>query len=417
MLSLDIREDFCLQYFNNEDFEAEQYDKYLKQYEIASLKTNWSLAFLNFGQNLIFSGALSAIMIMAARDILAGNMTVGNLVMVNGLLFQLSVPLGFLGSVYREIRQALIDMQVMFQLMTVKPGIPSSTNNPTLQITPESAEIVFDKICFEYIPGQRILHDMSFTVPAGQNIAIVGGSGSGKSTLIRLLYRFFEPSSGSIRIGEQDITAVDMESLRKAIAIVPQDSVLFHNTIRHNIAYGNLSASEDQIFRAAEMAELHSSIQDWPSGYDTAVGERGLKLSGGEKQRVAIARAILKDSPILIFDEATSSLDSITESSIMKALGQATQGRTSIIIAHRLSTVVNCDRILVLSEGRVAEEGTHHQLLAKQDSLYSALWTSQHSHGHMMGEHHDKVEHNTGCNNGDHIHEHEHHDGCGHAHH
>jgi len=407
-----------VKYFNNEDFEAEQYDKYLKQYEIASLKTNWSLAFLNFGQNLIFSGALSAIMIMAARDILAGNMTVGNLVMVNGLLFQLSVPLGFLGSVYREIRQALIDMQVMFQLMTVKPGIPSSTNNPTLQITPESAEIVFDKICFEYIPGQRILHDMSFTVPAGQNIAIVGGSGSGKSTLIRLLYRFFEPSSGSIRIGEQDITAVDMESLRKAIAIVPQDSVLFHNTIRHNIAYGNLSASEDQIFRAAEMAELHSSIQDWPSGYDTAVGERGLKLSGGEKQRVAIARAILKDSPILIFDEATSSLDSITESSIMKALGQATQGRTSIIIAHRLSTVVNCDRILVLSEGRVAEEGTHHQLLAKQDSLYSALWTSQHSHGHMMGEHHDdKVKHNTGCSHGDHTHEHEHHDGCGHAHH
>jgi len=403
-----------VKYFNNEDFEAEQYDKYLKDYEIASLKTNWSLAFLNFGQNLIFSAALSGIMIMAARDIIAGNMSVGNLVMVNGLLFQLSVPLGFLGSVYREIRQALIDMQVMFQLLTVKPRISSNTSHPALQIDSKNAEIVFDKICFDYISGQRILHDLTFTVPAGQNIAIVGGSGSGKSTIIRLLYRFFEPSSGSIRIGDQNINAVDMESLRRAIAIVPQDSVLFNNSIKHNIAYGNLSAADDEVFRAADMAELHGSIKEWPKGYDTAVGERGLKLSGGEKQRVAIARAILKDSPILIFDEATSSLDSITESSIMKALGQATQGRTSIIIAHRLSTVVNCDRILVLGDGRVVEEGTHHQLLARQDSLYSALWTSQHSTSHVGEEKHD----NCHASLGDHLHnEHEHHEGCGHAHH
>jgi len=403
-----------VKYFNNEDYEATQYDKYLKQYEIASLRTNWSLAFLNFGQNLIFSAALSAIMIMSAREILAGTMTVGNLVMVNGLLFQLSVPLGFLGSVYREIRQALIDMQVMFQLMSVTPKVSSGSSSPLLNLSPENAEISFDKICFEYVHGQKILHDLSFTVPAGQNFAIVGGSGSGKSTIIRLLYRFFEPSAGSITIGDQNISAVDLDSLRKEIAIVPQDSVLLHNTIKHNIAYGNLTASDDQVFRAANMAELHSSILDWPNGYQTQVGERGLKLSGGEKQRVAIARAILKDTPILIFDEATSSLDSITESSIMKALDQATQGRTSIIIAHRLSTVVNCDKILVLSAGRVVESGTHTQLLADEQSLYAALWRSQHSdnlsstvdsqEGHRVGG---------GDEDGDQLD----HDGCGHAHH
>merc|ERR1719483_525604 len=401
-----------VKYFNNEEYEAKIYDKSLQKYEAASLKTSTSLALLNFGQNLIFSSALSIIMIMAANDILAGNMSVGNLVMVNGLLFQLSVPLGFLGSVYREIRQALIDMQVMFQLMTVKSNISTIPSSPALNIGAQNAEISFDKICFEYVHGQKILNELSFTVPAGQNFAIVGGSGSGKSTIIRLLYRFFEPSSGNIQIGDQNITAVDMDSLRKAIAIVPQDSVLFHNTIKHNIAYGNLAAADDQVYRAAEMAELHNSIQAWPSGYLTEVGERGLKLSGGEKQRVAIARAILKDSPILIFDEATSSLDSITESSIMKALGQATEGRTSIIIAHRLSTVVSCDCILVLDGGRVAESGTHDQLLAREDSLYAALWRSRHSHspisdsqgGHRSSGGEGEVNH-------------EHHNGCGHAHH
>merc|ERR1719312_2182207 len=228
-----------VKYFNNEDFEAEQYDKYLKQYEIASLKTSTSLALLNFGQNLIFSSALSLIMIMAAQDILAGNMTVGGLVMVNSLLFQLSVPLGFLGSVYREIRQALIDMQVMFQLMSVEPKISSAISTPVLSVSPETAEISFENICFEYIHGQRILQNMSFTVPAGKSYAIVGGSGSGKSTIIRLLYRFFDPSSGSIRIGGEQIDRVDLTSLRKVISVVPQDSVLLHNTIKHNIAYGN----------------------------------------------------------------------------------------------------------------------------------------------------------------------------------
>jgi len=405
-----------VKYFNNEEYEAAQYDRYLKQYETASLKTNWSLAFLNFGQNLIFSAALSGMMIMASREIIAGTMTVGNLVMVNGLLFQLSVPLGFLGSVYREIRQALIDMQVMFQLMSVSPKVSSGASSPLLNISAQNAEISFNKISFEYIPGQKILNELSFTVPSGQNFAIVGGSGSGKSTIIRLLYRFFEPNSGNITIGEQNISAVDLESLRKEIAIVPQDSVLFHNTIKHNIAYGDLSASDDTVFRAAQMAELHTSILDWSKGYETEVGERGLKLSGGEKQRVAIARAILKDSPILIFDEATSSLDSITESSIMKALGQATEGRTSIIIAHRLSTVVNCDNILVLSNGQVAESGTHSKLLADEQSLYAELWRSQHSYSPLSDQSDIAVsqeEQGVGNKNGDK----KNHDGCRHGHH
>jgi len=367
-----------VKYFNNEDYEASQYDKSLKMYEDASLKTSTSLAALNFGQNAIFSVALSGIMIMASREILAGTMTVGDLVMVNGLLFQLSIPLGFLGSVYREIRQALIDMQIMFQLMTVDPKVSSQPDAPKLTVTPQTAEIAFNNVCFEYVEGQRILQNLTFTVPPGKSFAIVGGSGSGKSTVIRLLFRFFEPNSGSISVGGKDISVVDLDSLRRNIAIVPQDSVLFHNTIHHNIRYGDLSASEEQIFRAARMAELHETIEDWPKGYQTQVGERGLKLSGGEKQRVSIARAILKDSPILIFDEATSSLDSITENSIMRALAQATSGRTSICIAHRLSTVVNCDEILVLDHGEVVERGSHSQLLEDPKSFYSVLWNSQH---------------------------------------
>jgi len=367
-----------VKYFNNEDFEAKEYDKSLRKYEQASLKTSESLALLNFGQNAIFSAALSAIMLMAARDVLDGNMTVGHLVMVNGLLFQLSVPLGFLGSVYREIRQALIDMQVMFELMTVDPKIANVESKPALILTPQNSEISFENVYFEYIEGQKILNGLSFTVPAGKNYAVVGGSGSGKSTVIRLLYRFFEPTSGSIKIGGSSIDDVQLESLRRNIAIVPQDSVLFHNTIKHNIAYGDLNACEEDVFRAARMAELHDAILNWPKGYDTQVGERGLKLSGGEKQRVAIARAILKDSPILIFDEATSSLDSITENAIMRALGKATEGRTSICIAHRLSTVVGCDEILVLDGGKVVERGTHKELLLSPSSKYAELWNSQH---------------------------------------
>ena len=367
-----------VKYFNNEQYEAAVYDSALSKYEVASLRISQTLAQLNFGQGLIISSALSVIMMMAAQDIMAGNMTVGGLVMVNGLLFQLSVPLGFLGSVYREIRQALQDMEVMFQLLSVTPKIASNPSMPELVLSPETAAISFDKVTFEYIHGQRILNDLSFTVPSGGRYAIVGGSGSGKSTIIRLLYRFYQPSSGSITVGNKKIEAVDVASLRRNISVVPQDCVLFHNTIRHNIAYGDLEAGEERVERAARMAELHQSILEWPRGYDTQVGERGLKLSGGEKQRVAIARTILKDSPILVFDEATSSLDSITEKSIMRALDEATRGRTSIIIAHRLSTVVDCDQILVLDKGRLVEQGTHSDLVEREGSFYRALWLSQH---------------------------------------
>jgi len=366
-----------VKYFNNEKYEAERYDSSLKKYEAASLKTSTSLALLNFGQNAIFSSALSLIMVLAAKQIVQGNMTVGDLVMVNGLLFQLSVPLGFLGSVYREVRQALIDMQTMFTLMTMDTKIKNSFDAVPLSIAPQTTTITFRDVKFEYVAGKPVLDGLSFIIPAGKKIAIVGGSGSGKSSIIRLLYRFFEPQEGEILVGDQNINKVDLESLRRAIAIVPQDSVLFHDTILYNLHYGNLLKSEEDVFAAARMAELHDSIQQWPQGYQTPVGERGLKLSGGEKQRVAIARAILKGSPILVFDEATSSLDSITEHNILGALKSATEGRTSVVIAHRLSTIMDADEILVLDKGRVAESGTHSQLLSNPQSIYSRMWDIQ----------------------------------------
>ncbi|XP_058460836.1 iron-sulfur clusters transporter ABCB7, mitochondrial isoform X2 [Malaya genurostris] len=365
-----------VKYFNNEMYEAQRYDDVLKKYEMASLKTSTSLALLNFGQNAIFSVALSAIMVMAANEIAKGNMTVGDLVMVNGLLFQLSIPLGFLGSVYREVRQALLDMRTMFTLMGVESAIQSKYNAPPLRIERETASIEFKDVCFKYKNSNPIFDHLSFTISAGKKVAIVGGSGSGKSSMVRLLYRFFEPTSGQILINGQDIREVDLLSLRKAIAIVPQDSVLFHDTIRHNIHYGDLSKSREDMESAARMADLHDSINSWPKQYDTQVGERGLKLSGGEKQRVAIARAILKNSPILIFDEATSSLDSITEQNILKALARATEHRTSICIAHRLSTVMDADEILVLENGRIGQRGTHDELLQRQ-GLYTKLWDTQ----------------------------------------
>lgn len=275
-----------VKYFNNEHYEAMQYDKVLKNYETASLKTSESLALLNFGQNAIFSVALSAIMLMAANDIAHGSLTVGDLVMVNGLLFQLSIPLGFLGSVYREVRQALLDMRSMFTLLGVESKVQNKENAVPLLVSRDNAQIEFKNVSFKYESGKPIFEDLNFVIPAGKKVGFVGGSGSGKSTMVRLLFRFFEPTNGDIFIAGQNIKEVDMNSLRRSIAIVPQDSVLFHDTIKHNIHYGDLNKSEEEMHKAAAMADLHDSIIRWPNQYNTQVGERGLKLSGGEKQRV-----------------------------------------------------------------------------------------------------------------------------------
>uniref|UniRef100_A0A8C3VSR8 Iron-sulfur clusters transporter ABCB7, mitochondrial n=1 Tax=Catagonus wagneri TaxID=51154 RepID=A0A8C3VSR8_9CETA len=366
-------------YFNNENYEAQRYDGFLKTYETASLKSTSTLAMLNFGQSAIFSVGLTAIMVLASQGIVAGTLTVGDLVMVNGLLFQLSLPLNFLGTVYRETRQALIDMNTLFTLLKVDTRIKDKAMASPLHITPQTATVAFENVHFEYIEGQKVLNGISFEVPAGKKVAIVGGSGSGKSTIVRLLFRFYEPQKGNIYLAGQNIQDVSLESLRRAVGVVPQDSVLFHNTIYYNLLYGNINASPEEVYAVAKLAGLHDAILRMPHGYDTQVGERGLKLSGGEKQRVAIARAILKDPPVILYDEATSSLDSITEETILSAMRDAVKHRTSIFIAHRLSTVVDADEIIVLDQGKVAERGTHHCLLANPGSIYSEMWHAQSS--------------------------------------
>ncbi|KAM9180721.1 iron-sulfur clusters transporter ABCB7, mitochondrial isoform 2-T2 [Dugong dugon] len=368
-----------VKYFNNEKYEAQRYDGFLKTYETASLKSTSTLAMLNFGQSAIFSIGLTAIMVLASQGIVAGTLTVGDLVMVNGLLFQLSLPLNFLGTVYRETRQALIDMNTLFTLLKVDTRIKDKAMAPPLLITPQTATVTFDNVHFEYIEGQKVLSGISFEVPAGKKVAIVGGSGSGKSTIVRLLFRFYEPQKGNIYLAGQNIQDVSLESLRRAVGVVPQDAVLFHNTIYYNLLYGNISASPEEVYAVAKLAGLHDAILRMPHGYDTQVGERGLKLSGGEKQRVAIARAILKDPPVILYDEATSSLDSITEETILGAMKDVVKHRTSIFIAHRLSTVVDADEIIVLDQGKVAERGTHHGLLANSGSIYSEMWHTQSS--------------------------------------
>ncbi|XP_026951455.1 iron-sulfur clusters transporter ABCB7, mitochondrial isoform X3 [Sagmatias obliquidens] len=369
-----------VKYFNNENYEAQRYDGFLKTYETASLKSTSTLAMLNFGQSAIFSVGLTAIMVLASQGIVAGTLTVGDLVMVNGLLFQLSLPLNFLGTVYRETRQALIDMNTLFTLLKVDTRIKDKAMASPLQITPQTATVAFDNVHFEYIEGQKVLSGISFEVPAGKKVAIVGGSGSGKSTIVRLLFRFYEPQKGNIYLAGQNIQDVSLESLRRAVGVVPQDAVLFHNTIYYNLLYGNINASPEEVYAVAKLAGLHDAILRMPHGYDTQVGERGLKLSGGEKQRVAIARAILKDPPVILYDEATSSLDSITEETILGAMRDAVKHRTSVFIAHRLSTVVDADEIIVLDQGKVAERGTHHGLLANPGSIYSEMWHTQSSH-------------------------------------
>uniref|UniRef100_A0A7N8WQ57 Iron-sulfur clusters transporter ABCB7, mitochondrial n=1 Tax=Mastacembelus armatus TaxID=205130 RepID=A0A7N8WQ57_9TELE len=367
-----------VKYFNNEKYEAERYDGFLKIYESSSLKTTSTLAMLNFGQSTIFSFGLTAIMLLASKGIAAGTMTVGDLVMVNGLLFQLSLPLNFLGTVYRETRQALIDMNTLFTLLSVDTKIKRDLA-PPLAITPQEATIRFEDVYFEYLEGQKVLNGVSFEVPAGKKVAIVGGSGSGKSTIVRLLFRFYEPQRGNIFIAGQNIRDVSLDSLRKALGVVPQDAVLFHNTIFYNVQYGNIHATPEEVYKVARLAGIHDAILKMPHGYDTQVGERGLKLSGGEKQRVAIARAILKNPPILLYDEATSSLDSITEENILSSMKEMVKDRTSVFIAHRLSTIVDADEIIVLSEGKVAERGNHYTLLNTPGSLYADLWNTQNS--------------------------------------
>ncbi|WP_018631477.1 ABCB family ABC transporter ATP-binding protein/permease [Neomegalonema perideroedes] len=363
-----------VKYFAAERREVERYDQSMQGYEQAGVETQTSLAWLNAGQAFIISAGLGAAMILAGYGVAQGNLTVGDFVMVNAFMLQITMPLGFLGTVYREIRQAMIDMTELFVLMDQNVEIKDSPKAEPLKLT--EGRVNFDDVRFRYDPDREILKGVSFEIPGGKTLAVVGPTGSGKSTLARLLYRFYEVESGAIRIDGQDLRDVTQESLRQAVGVVPQDTVLFNDTIFYNIAYGRPEASREEVLAAAEAARLHEFIGSLPKGYETEVGERGLKLSGGEKQRVSIARAILKNPPVLILDEATSALDTRTEKAIQESLRSLSRNRTVLVVAHRLSTVVDADEIIVLDAGEIVERGPHARLLA-QNGRYAAMWASQ----------------------------------------
>jgi ATP-binding cassette subfamily B protein len=364
-----------VKYFNNEEHEARRFDKAMQRYERAAVLNQSSLSLLNTGQVTIISLGLAVVMLMSAYDMATGRHGIDDFVFVNMLLVQLFLPLNFLGFVYREMRQSLIDMEAMFDLL----GEPREVEDRpgAAALVTSGGEIVFDDVSFHYKPDRQILHGISFTVPAGHTVAIVGHSGAGKSTISRLLYRFYDVSGGAIRIDGQNIADVTQSSLRKAIGIVPQDTVLFNDSIGYNIGYGRPEAPFEEVREAARMAAIDDFITSLPMGYETNVGERGLKVSGGEKQRIAIARTIMKNPPILILDEATSALDTNTEKEIQGALKTVSRDRTTLVIAHRLSTVVDANEIIVLEHGRIAERGTHAALLALPDGLYATMWQRQ----------------------------------------
>ena len=363
-----------VKYFNNEDFEADRYDCDLKDWEDARLKNRLSLAALNIGQALIIGIAMVVIMSMAVTQVAGGEITLGDFTMINAYLLQLFIPLNALGFVYREIRQALVNVERLFGLLEASPSIEDASD--ATQLTVNGGGVRFDNVHFSYHPERPILKGVSFSVPAGQKVAVVGANGAGKSTLARLLFRFFDVTAGRITIDNQDIRTVTQNSLRSALGVVPQDTVLFNDTLYRNLAYGRPNATEEEVKKAARLAHLDQFIDTLPQGYETLVGERGLKLSGGEKQRVAIARVLLKDPPILILDEATSSLDSNSEAAILDALNEISRKRTTLVIAHRLSTIRDADRILVLDAGRIVETGTHNQLVSR-NGQYARLWEQQ----------------------------------------
>jgi len=363
-----------VKYFGNEEFEARRYDENLTNYESAAVTQEASLGLLNIGQSLIIAAALTALMFLAAEGVVANAFTLGDLVLVNGLLIQLYIPLNFLGMVYREIKQSLLDMDRMFRLLGENREVEDRPGAPDVPAGPATVE--FRDVDFHYEPARRILEGVSFVIPAGHRVAVVGHSGSGKSTLARLLYRFYDVTRGAILVNGADIREVRQQSLRGAIGIVPQDTVLFNDTIRYNIHYGRPEAADAEVLEAARAAHIHGFIESLPMKYEAMVGERGLKLSGGEKQRVAIARALLKNPRILIFDEATSALDSKSEKAIQAELERISVGRTTLVIAHRLSTVMDADQILVLSHGRIVERGTHRELLAARGE-YARMWALQ----------------------------------------